>query len=538
MQRELYSLLGENTPPVAVFESKFKERPTWKQKISPWSWVPFKNPARTDELILHHWIRGKHETDEKDYAFAKYDTKMSLDHFSKEDYHRALADNDWTYDETKYLFDLCEDYDLRWVVIHDRYYFPRTFKAAQDQPDTEMKDASAEESTVIKTEEQINEDLSEKTESGKKNDAKLEESQKEEPKREPKNQTNGDRTLEDLKSRFYDVSRRMLKLRQQKGETIGPAEDEMHKQMKYSKENEIKRKQHLERLLSRSPAEIAEEEALVLESRKLETAAEMMLQERAEIMRLLDAPQSNPKITQYQTSQGLAQLTNTLLLSDKNKKRRDTPSANTPISGSPPPEGPASPTQTLQKAGMPAGGSEKKAGQGTKRSAPDASPTETPSDQGTNAAGSADGSGTKGGVKNKKVKDKEATKKGAAAGAAAVAAAIQKKLTAKEEAAYGISYHDKLTAGVFLRSTKIATYKQNLQAKMNLVLGELGIPPRPVMPTGKVCAKFDSLQHSISVLLEAKKQADKLETEIRILQTQKGYSSSSAPMEEPSSSFE
>lgn len=82
----------------------------------------------------------------------------------------------------------------------------------------------------------------------------------------------------------------------QKSETVGQAEDEMYRQMKYSKESEVKRKEHLECLLARSPAEIAEEEALVLESRKLEAAAEMMLLERAEILKILDAPTPTQKL--------------------------------------------------------------------------------------------------------------------------------------------------------------------------------------------------------------------------------------------------
>lgn len=538
MQRELYSLLGENTPPVAVFESKFKERPTWKQKASPWSWAPFKNSARKDELVLHHWIRGKHETDDEEYSFAKYDQRLSIPQFSEEDYNRALSDSDWTYEETKYLFDLCQDYELRWVIIHDRYYFARPVKAGPLGDDTEMNDVPTanDESARIKTEDGTSTEskpppVDKPTVEKKGADNPPEPTKDDANPGETTDTSNGERTIEDLKGRFYDVGRRMLKLRQLNGETMGAAEDELYKQMKYSKENEVKRKQHLERLLSRSPAEIAEEEALVLESRKLETAAEMMLQERAEILRLLDAPQSSTKITQYQTSQGLAQLTNTLLMSDKGKKRRDTPgSSNTPISGSPPPEGPASPGQ--RKPTTTAG---PKTIQGNKRAAPEGSPADnkhTALSPGAKLVASSDATpSTKGAHKVKKPKDKDVSKKGAAAGAAAVANAIQKKLTAKEEAAYGISYHDKLTTGVYLRSAKLVNYRQAVQGKMNLVLGELGIPPRPVMPTSKVCSKFDALQQSISVLLEAKKQADKLETEIRILKTQKGYPNPSGMME-------
>jgi DNA methyltransferase 1-associated protein 1 len=33
-------------------------------------------------------------------------------------------DEQWTKEETDYLFGLVEGYDLRWYVVHDRYDFP------------------------------------------------------------------------------------------------------------------------------------------------------------------------------------------------------------------------------------------------------------------------------------------------------------------------------------------------------------------------------------------------------------------------------
>jgi DNA methyltransferase 1-associated protein 1 len=239
------------------------------------------------------------------------------------------------------------------------------------------------------------------------------------------------------------------------------------KQMKFSKENELKRKAHLEKLLARNPGEVAEEEALVIESRKLEAAAERMLQERQELLRLLDSPQSTASVSQYQTSQGLAQLTQQLLTTDKTRKqqRKDNSGSSTPsASGSSVPVSSAVVTAKKQD------------------------------------------------VKKNNV--------------AVVAQVIQKKLSAKEEAAFGISYHDRLTPGVYIRSTRIASLKSSLQQKAQGIMQELGLPSRPVMPTAKVCAKFDSLQHSIGVLLEAKRQEDKLETELRILRSQKGQSTS------------
>jgi DNA methyltransferase 1-associated protein 1 len=542
MQRELFSLLGENTPPVSVFDDapRFKDRPTWKQKASPWSWAGFKNPARKDGLVLHHWIRGKYEMDpEDDYAFAQYNQRLAVPpgiahDFSRADYNQAGLDKegagDWTFEETKYLFGMCEDYELRWVVIHDRYSFLR--KLHKPAPGGTVIEVKKEEGVTPNS-----------TPSTPATPAAppTPVAEKDEKKKEPTFTTSSTRTIEDLKSRYYDVCQRLLKLHeQQRGTPLTPTEEEMYKQMKYPLENEIKRKQHLERLLSRSPAEIAEEEALVLESRKLEAAAEVMLVERAEILRLLDAPVSNSKITQYQTSQGLTQLTNTFMLMDKSKKRKDAP--NTPVSGSPPSPQSGSDLliqqqQQLQQKGNNKNGHKKNsvaaAAGGSISPSRSVTPVTAPGTSATLGAGNNEGTATqpKGVTKNKKTK--ESAKKGAAAGAAAVAAAIQRKLTPQEEAAYGISYHDKLSAGVYLRSSKIATYKQALQGKMNLVLAEMGLPPRPVMPTAKVCAKFDSLQHSISVLLEAKKQADKLDAEIRILRAQKGLPPSGEQQQRP-----
>jgi DNA methyltransferase 1-associated protein 1 len=409
MQRELYSLLGENTPPISITDNKFRDKPNWRQKATPWTWSAFKNRARTDDLTLYHWVRGTQAEDEE-YSFAKLNQKIQVPQFDRTDYEEALTDARWTYEETRYLFDLCRDYDLRWVVVHDRYNWKK------EDGDDSM----------------------------------------------PVDETTDGRTIEDVKERYYSVCRALLKLSHTRaGTTLSPADEDVYKQMKFSKENELKRKAHLEKLLTRSPAEVAEEEALVIESRKLEAAAEQMLKERAEILRLLDAPQASGSIAQYQVSQGLAQLTTSLLTTEKTRKRRDS-------------------------------------GQST----PDLVQTESP---------------TAAPALSTKVVKPEQPKKTAAT---AVAQLVQKKLSAKEEAAFGITYHEKLTPGVYLRSTKMVTLKQAIAQKVSGALNEMGLPSKPVMATAKVCAKFESLQQSIRVLLEAKRQLDKLDTEVKILRVQ------------------
>lgn len=406
---------------------------------------------------------------------------------------------------------MCQDYDLRWIVIHDRYDFQQAVRDAH--PDQKP-------STPVKPEESLStEDLpteSIKTAPITYSDPKI-------------------RTIEDLKARFYDVGRKVLKFRQARGEPSGPSQDVLYKQMKYSKENEIIRKKHLEQLLARSPAEIAEEEALVLESRKLEAAAETLLLERAEVLKLLNAPSPTIKTAEYQTSQGLVQLTNQLL-SDKSRKRKDPSGATIPDSTSPSPatpsaaeaaaatSAPAKPQAQQETAAASATASGRKGEKAAAAAAPElkksGSSTKIKTEEEAASTSTASASNTKT-KKGKREKEPTSSKKGHLTGSQAIAAAIHRKLSSKEEAAYGLSYHEKLNTGVYLRSSKITNYRPSQQAKIIQVLAELGIPSRPVMPTARVTSKFDSLQQSISVLLEAKKQADKLETEIKVLKAQK-----------------
>lgn len=206
--------------------------------------------------------------------------------------------------------------------------------------------------------------------------------------------------------------------------------------------------------MARSPAEIAEEESLIIEARRFEQAAQKMLSERASLLHLLDSPSSTGNINQYLTSQGLSQLYNALMFSDKTKKRNKL-DAN--------PSAVASPVSS---------------------SAPVLN------------------------VDSKKKKQSDDP----------VAQLLLKKLSPEEEAAYGLSYHsEKLQAGVHLRSSKINTYKPAVQNKVNAVLNELGISNRPVIVTEKIVEKFNSLTESIATLLETKKQIDKLETEATLI---------------------
>lgn len=74
----------------------------------------------------------------------------------------------------------------------------------------------------------------------------------------------------------------------------------------------------------------------------------------------------------------------------------------------------------------------------------------------------------------------------------------------------------KLTPGVYIRSQKLPIVKPTMQPKVIKVLEELGIGPRPIMPTQKICLKFEKLQNAILNMFELKKVVDKTEVEHKV----------------------
>ncbi|GAU11316.1 hypothetical protein TSUD_343070 [Trifolium subterraneum] len=99
-----------------------------------WQWLPFTNSARKDDLHLYHWVRivnGVLPTG--DYSFAKYNKSVDIIKYTDEEYEKYLTDPMWTKEETNELFDLCERFDLRFVVIADRFSSSRTVEELKDR---------------------------------------------------------------------------------------------------------------------------------------------------------------------------------------------------------------------------------------------------------------------------------------------------------------------------------------------------------------------------------------------------------------------
>ncbi|KAF3491869.1 SWR1-complex protein 4 [Arthroderma uncinatum] len=457
--RELYALLGERAPPIALNENKYKGRRKWmsKLKVRPWDIIPFKNAARNDDLTLKHWQRkpiaknpppndapaqegasdkameDTSATQSEDMSsFAKYNIKAQHPRrYTAEEYDKLLKSDIWSREETDYLMDIVEEFDLRWIVIADRYEFSLNNSA----------EADVNSSTALVT---------------------------------PVKR----RTMEEMKSRYYNVAAHMLALEHPLSE-MSEAEFDIHeKMMKFNPERERARKELANTQLNRTKDEVNEEALLLEELKRIVANENQFIDERKELYARLEAPVSTGNTAMYQSSQGLSQLLQSLLQADKNKKRR-------PLLG--PDTGVSSPVGSIPQGGASA-----------RESRPETPAPATGAGQSNN-------------------------KKGAAANAAAQPTV--RNLTPSEEIKYGVSHHDRLTSGVQFRNDKaqkLTQAKSNIQSqKLAAALTELDIPPRLFMPTEKVCKEFEKLIHQVNLLLDTRKFAEKVEGEIRVLEAGK-----------------
>ncbi|CAL0302374.1 unnamed protein product [Lupinus luteus] len=134
ISREVYALTG-GLPSLmpSIDASHLKKKPPSNEKIT-WQWLPFSSSARKDNLQLYHWVRiinGVPPTG--DYSFAKYNKSVEIIKYTEEEYEKYLTDPMWTKEETDQLFDLCERFDLRFVVIADRFPSSRTVEELKDR---------------------------------------------------------------------------------------------------------------------------------------------------------------------------------------------------------------------------------------------------------------------------------------------------------------------------------------------------------------------------------------------------------------------
>ncbi|KAF4353917.1 hypothetical protein F8388_007438 [Cannabis sativa] len=114
ISREVYALTG-GVPPLmpSIDLSQLRKRPPADEKIT-WQWLPFTSSARKDNLQLYHW-------------------SVDIVQYTDEEYEKHLTDPAWTKEETDQLFSLCKQFDLRFIIIADRFPTSRTVEELKDR---------------------------------------------------------------------------------------------------------------------------------------------------------------------------------------------------------------------------------------------------------------------------------------------------------------------------------------------------------------------------------------------------------------------
>lgn len=106
------------------------------------------------------------------------------------------------------------------------------------------------------------------------------------------------RSIEDLKARYYAICRRLIRSR------ISVEDMDSRQQLlatySFDKQREVERKRLVQKLFTRTPAQLAEEEALYVEARRLEQNEAKFAADREDLMKLLGGwervPDSSPRL--------------------------------------------------------------------------------------------------------------------------------------------------------------------------------------------------------------------------------------------------
>lgn len=356
---------------------------------------------------------------EPDYHYAKFNVKLPRPEYTGDEYETHFKSEDWDKSETDYLMDIAIEYDLRWIVIADRYeYTPSEKKPAEESPMAVTMQAKT-------------------------------------------------RTMEDMKARYYNVAAKTMALRHPMS-SMSNAEFEVHEKMtKFDPKLEAARKKLAETLLSRSLEEVREEESLLAELKRMVSKDESFAQERKELYARLEVPYNSSSSSTPYSSTEIHQVLSNLLNQDKMKKRRFLmDSGSTPVSGQQPL---ADRNQRQSMSGAP-------------------------------------------------------DKRGSLSSPSS-----HRQLTPQLEQKFGVTHHERLTAGVLFRHEKVLKLSQAksnaLTAKIATALTELNISGRLVMPTAKVVSEYDRLIQSIYKLLDIRRVSDKLDAEIKVVKAQKELNS-------------
>ncbi|RYO76629.1 hypothetical protein DL766_003735 [Monosporascus sp. MC13-8B] len=325
LAREVQNLGGDNPIAIVPEISSFKKRRFGSRKpAARWEMTPFRNSAREDaSLHLRHWRkRTEHRSREpqqqqqqqqdgegsgngpepentspdlEDSMFAKFNVRVDIPEYSDDQYKYNLTSNEWTKEETDYLFGLAREFDLRWPLVWDRYDYKPSLPEGASNGDA---DATDPDNAMVPA---------------------------------PKV-----RSMEEMKARYYEVAAKMMAI-QKPVQYMTPVEFNLHETMaNFNPVSETQRKKFAEDFMSRSKEEAREEESLLIEVRRILARTEKLNQERRELYNRLDYPHTDQDISAFKSSAGLQTLLQNLMSQDKSKKRKsimEGSGTNTPAAG-------------------------------------------------------------------------------------------------------------------------------------------------------------------------------------------------------------
>ena len=106
------------TVPAAAFKAK-------RVKAVSWKCLPIRSSARTahtgkpiDDLDLMHWVKIHNVPD---YRFARFNKPIKFLDYTDEEYQEYCHDPAWSRQETDRLMQLAKQFDLRFILMEDRY---------------------------------------------------------------------------------------------------------------------------------------------------------------------------------------------------------------------------------------------------------------------------------------------------------------------------------------------------------------------------------------------------------------------------------
>ncbi|KAK5054564.1 hypothetical protein LTR84_001455 [Exophiala bonariae] len=480
INREVQALMGDSVPPIAIVDqSLYKPRPSLARSFVPrhWEEKQFQHGGRADGLILKHWKRAipgsnqrrplvadlhnsgdvemsdeskatptvQEYSFEEEYPSHKWNISVSVASYTDEQYQNFLKSEEWTKEETDYLMELCRGFDLRWLLIADRY------DPTEILPSTTSLEPEHVSGTEVIPQPQY-----------------------------------PVRSMEALKSRYYAIAAKMLEIHTP-ASTMTSTEFQLWEKMRnFDVKTETMRKAMAEKLFERTKDEADEERILLEELHRITKNEDDFIKMRRDLYARLEpvAPirrgerGEEQSTAMYQTSQGLSMLLQSLLAKEKRLKRPPVPGGAE--------AGPAANTPADNK-------SHEKGRHNTQHNRRDTIDTNTEE--------SAPGPQKKGSTSQP----------------------VVRVLTPQEEARFGVSHPtERVTSGVQFRHEKISRLtmakSQTQTSKILAALTELGIPPRLLMPTERVCREFERLTSEINILLDTRKVNEKITTEIKILE--------------------